>query len=83
MLNEAKDENPEISEKGKIVLKCLQDHPDIKLWKAKDIADMINITSRGASGSMRKLVHDGFCDKMGESPAVYCLTEKGKNYEIN
>ncbi len=82
VLKENKNEKPIISEKGKVVLKCLQDNQDVVLWKAKDIAERINSTSRGVSGTMRKLVSDGFCESMGANPIVYKLTEKGKNFKI-
>ena len=32
---------------------------------------------------MRKLVTDGFVEKIGQDPVMYSLTEKGKNIEIN
>lgn len=83
ILKEAKNEKSELTENGKRVLNYLQEHQDIHLWKAKDLAEQIGISSRGASGAMRKLVNDGFCDKIGESPVIYSLTEKGKNYKIN
>lgn len=82
ILKENKTEKPLVSEKGKVVLKCLQDHPEQIMWKAKDIAAFINSTSRGVSGTMRKLVSDGFCESMGANPSIYTLTEKGKNFEI-
>ena len=53
------------------------------MWKAKDIAERMGISSRGVSGAMRKLVSDGFCEKIGENPIVYKLTEKGKNFNLN
>ena len=82
ILKEVKDEKPALTENGKLILKYLQDHQDIRLWKAKDIAEQMGISSRGASGTMRKLVNDGFCEKIGQDPVIYSLTEKGKNYEI-
>lgn len=82
ILKEVKDEKPVLTENGKLILKYLQDHQDIHLWKAKDIAEQMGISSRGASGTMRKLVNDGFCEKIGQDPVIYSLTEKGKNYEI-
>ena len=42
----------------------------------------MGISSRGASGAMRKLVNDGVCEKLGQDPVIYSLTEKGKNYVI-
>ena len=47
-----------------------------------DVAEQMGISSRGASGTMRKLVNDGFCEKIGQDPVIYSLTEKGKNYVI-
>ena len=82
ILKEVKDEKPVLTENGKLILKYLQDHQDIRLWKAKDIAEQMGISSRRASGTMRKLVNDGFCEKIGQDPVIYSLTEKGKNYEI-
>ena len=65
-----------------MILKFLQEHSDKNMWKAREIAEGLFISSRGVSGAMRKLVTDGFCEKMGENPIVYTLTEKGKNFVI-
>ena len=78
--NEA--EKPALTDSGKLILKYLQDHPEIHLAKARDIAEGLFISSRGVSGAMRKLVNDGFVEKLGESPAIYSITEKGKNFII-
>ena len=53
------------------------------MFKARDIANELGVSSRGISGSLRKLVSDGFCEKIGSNPAVYTITEKGKNYKID
>lgn len=42
----------------------------------------MEISSRKVSGSIRKLVSDGFVEKFGSNPVVYTLTEKGKNFDI-
>lgn len=83
ILKESKVEKTELTENGKIILRYLQEHKDIKLWKAKDLAEQIGISSRGVSGAMRKMVNDGFCEKIGQDPIVYTLTEKGKNFIID
>ena len=82
ILKEIKDEKPILTQNGIPILRYLQEHQDVKLWKAKDLAEQMGVSSRGVSGSMRKLVSDGFCEKIGNSPSVYMLTEKGKNYHI-
>jgi Mn-dependent DtxR family transcriptional regulator len=51
--------------------------------KAKAIAEAMFISSRSVSGAMRKLVTDGFVEKIGEDPIIYCITEKGRNIEID
>ena len=43
---------------------------------------MGDVSSRCIAGAMRKLTFDGYCEKFGDNPIVYSLTEKGKNYKI-
>lgn len=78
----SKSDKPEITDSGKIILDYMQ-KSDLPMFKAKDIADGLYISSRAVSGSLRKLVTDGFCEKVGTDPVVYTLTEKGKNYKID
>jgi predicted transcriptional regulator len=72
----------EITDNGKLILKYMQDN-NIKMAKSRDIADGIGLSSRTVGGSLRKLVTDGFFDKIGNNPVVYTITEKGKNYKID
>ena len=81
-LMNGKNDKPEITDNGKIILDYMQ-KTDVTLLKARDIADGLVISSRAVSGSLRKLVTDGFCEKVGTDPVVYTLTEKGKNYKID
>lgn len=73
---------PEITDNGKLVLKYMQDN-NVKMAKSKDIADGLGISSRAVSGTLRKLVNDGFAEKIGKDPVIYTLSEKGKNYKID
>ena len=81
-LNEGGAEKPVITDNGKVILKYLQENTDKVTYKARDIADGLYISSRGVSGSLRKLVSDGFVEKIGTNPAIYSITEKGKNFII-
>lgn len=83
MLRGEKTEKPPLTENGKKILKHLQENQEVKTWKAKDLAESMGVSSRGTSSSLRKLVIDGFCEKIADNPSVYTLTEKGKNYNIN
>lgn len=76
-------EKPMFTDNGKIILQYLQNNPDTPMWKARDIAEGLFINSRAVSGAMRKLVTDGFVEKVGQDPVVYAITDKGKNIEIN
>lgn len=73
-------EKPELTDNGKLVLAYMKDHLDVTTWKAKDIAEGLFLSSRTVSGAMRKLVIDGFTEKLGKDPVIYTLTEKGKKY---
>ena len=61
----------------------LQQHSETNTWKAKDIAEGMFISSRTVSGSIRKLVNDGFVEKVGQDPVIYSITEQGKNIKID
>ena len=75
------DEKPAFTEQGLQILEFIQNN-NSKNLKAKDIADGLMVSSRKVSGSMRKLVSDGYVNKFGTTPVVYTLTEKGKNFDI-
>ena len=80
-LTDKKAEKPALTDNGKMVLKYLQ-NAEPGLYKAKDIADGLFVASRNVSGAMRKLVADQFVEKMGESPVLYSITKKGKEFII-
>ena len=82
MLNDISETKSILTDNGKIILDFMKKHTDTKTWKAKDISEQIGLASRGVSGALRKLVNDGFCDKLGKDPTYYTLTEKGKKFII-
>ena len=41
------------------------------------------MTPRSVSGSLKKLINDGFVEKVGANPVAYGLTELGKSYEFD
>lgn len=76
------EDKPMFTDNGKLILQYLKDNQSTPMWKAKDIAEGLFISSRGVSGAMRKLVTDGYVEKVGQDPVIYSLTEKGKIVEI-
>ena len=76
-------EKPEFTDNGKLILKYLQDHAtDIPMAKAKDIGEGLFVSSRVVSGAIRKLVTDGYVEKIGQDPVVYAITNKGKEVKF-
>lgn len=77
-------EKPKFTENGKKVLQFMKDNKEKynNMFKAKEIAEGLFISSHGASGAMRKLVTDGYVEKLGESPVVYTLTTLGIEVEF-
>ena len=75
-------DKPLFTDNGKLIMKFLQDHQETPMWKASDVAEGLFISSRAVSGAMRKLVTDGFVEKVGQDPVIYSITEKGKNIDI-
>ena len=77
-------DKPTFTPNGALVLNYMKDNKDTynNLFKAKDIGEGLSISSRTASGAMRKLVNDGYVEKVGESPTVYSLTQKGIEVKV-
>lgn len=78
-------EKPAFTENGKLILGFMQENWEKfnNLMKAKDIADGTFISSRSVSGSIRKLVNDGYVEKVGQDPINYSLTSLGKEVMIS
>ena len=73
---------PLITESGKKVLSYLQSIETVSL-KAADIGSGLGSPTRTVSSALRKLVSDGYVEKIGDKPAVYVITEKGKEFKID
>lgn len=82
-LTEPVEEKPALTDNGKLILGYLQNNPGLTAVKARDIAEGLFISSRTVSGAIRKLVTDGFVEKLGQDPVIYSITEKGKNFVID
>lgn len=76
-------EKPMFTDNGKLILGFLQNHQGAETWKAKDIAEELFVSSRTVSGAIRKLVTDGYVEKLGKDPVLYSITEKGKNIVLD
>ena len=76
-----KDAKPEFTDNGKAILKYLQEVPK-GMYKSRDIAEGMFIASKSVAGAMRKLVTDGYVEKIATDPVIYMITKQGKEIEI-
>ena len=81
--NKDEKSKSEFTDNGKLIMKYLQENLDTEMWKARDIAEGLFISSRSVSGAMRKLVECGYVERLGQDPVIYSITEKGKNIVID
>ena len=77
-------EKPMFTDGGKQILKYLKDNHAVgEAISAKAIAEGMGISSRSVSGAIRKLVTDGFVEKVSTDPVLYALTDKGNEVTID
>ena len=74
----------EMTENGRKSLIWMQENLESmnNIFTAKEIAEGLFTSGRSISGSMRKLINDGYVEKIGANPVQYTLTEKGINYKF-
>ena len=53
------------------------------MFQAKSLGKGMGTTSKKVSGAMRKLVTDGFLEKIGENPVTYSLTKLGESVSLD
>lgn len=75
----------EMTENGQKSLTWMQENLESmnNIFTSKEIAESLFTSGRSISGSMRKLVNDGYVEKIGTNPVQYALTEKGMNYKFD
>ena len=78
----AKSESSQpFTEKGIVVMEALSKVDD---WiTATALGEMIGKNGRSVSGTMKKLIEDGYVEKKEGKPASYRITEFGKEIEWN
>lgn len=74
-----------ITENGAKILTFMIENEDKfnNIFKAKEIGEGLFCSGRSVSGSMKKLVTDGYCEKVGSDPVCYGLTDYGRSYSVD
>jgi DNA-binding MarR family transcriptional regulator len=75
----------EITENGAKVLGFMQENFEKynNIFKSKEIGEGLFISSRSVAGSMKKLISEGFVEKISSEPVTYSITERGKEKDLN
>lgn len=83
-LKTEKTDKTTLTENGIKILKFMQENWEKRnnLFKASDIAEGLFTSGRSVSGSMKKLVSDGYVVKEGKDPVIYSLTEETKSLSL-
>lgn len=73
-----------MTENGQKILSWMQENVDkmSNIFTSKEAAEALFTSGRSIAGSMRKLVNDGYVEKIGKDPVQYSLTEAGRNYQF-
>jgi DNA-binding MarR family transcriptional regulator len=79
------NDKPKFTENGKLVLKYMQENKELRnnIFNAKEVGEGLGVSSRTASGAMRKLVTDGYVEKIGTNPVIYSLTTSGVEVNVD
>lgn len=70
-----KNQKPMLTSLGKMVLAAM---PDTEIT-SKQLSESIGLAANTVSCALLKLVKDGFVEKIGQKPAIYKITQKGKD----
>ncbi len=78
-------ESKGMTENGTKLLSWMQENEVsmCNLFTSKEAAEALFTSGRSIAGSMRKLVNDGYVEKIGKDPVRYSLTEMGKTYQFD
>lgn len=83
-LKKDKGHSKAITENGIKILQFMQENWENRnnIFKAAEIGEGLFMSGRSVSGSMRKLVADGYVVKEGKDPVCYSITDAGKSFEL-
>lgn len=84
--NNSNSEKKNFTETGIKILKIMKENEEkyLNIFSAKQLGELLFISPRSISGSMRKLINDNYVEKIKSSGGTsYCLTDEGKNLQFD
>lgn len=84
-IEDFKEKNSTFTENGRAILKIMQENSEkyMNVFSSKQIGELLLKSPRAISGSMKKLITDGYVEKKSKSPVTYGLTELAKTLEFD
>ena len=84
VLLDEEETGKKVTENGQKILIFMQENEKAmnNIFTAKEIAEALFVSGRSVSGSMRKLLGDGYVNKEGNNPVKYSLTDFGRNLSL-
>ena len=85
LIKEGKNgDSKDMTENGAKVLHFMQEKWESfnNVFTAQNIGEGLFMAPRSVSGSMRKLITNGYVEKVGSKPTSYALTNCGKDYSF-
>ena len=69
-----------LTETGKKILISMYANKEtyLNVFSSKQLGELLFMSARSVSGSMRKLVTEQYVEKLGTNPVTYKLTENGE-----
>ncbi len=73
------------TENGAKILKCMQNNiePYLNIFSSKQLGELLFMPPRSVSGSIKKLITDGYIEKHPGNPITYSLTTLGKEVKLD
>jgi len=80
-----KNSNPIFTENGLKILKCMQENEEVYLntFSAKQLGELLFMSPRSVSGSMKKLLNENYVIKNAGNPITYKLTDLAKGLKLD
>ena len=77
--------NQKVTEKGTKILLCMKENEEkyLNIFSSKQLGELLSMPPRSVSGSLKKLVADGYAEKKSVNPVTYGITSKGKELELD
>lgn len=69
-----------LTEKGQKILAAMANNKEayMNAFSSKQLGELLFMAARSVSGSMRKLISEGYAEKIGVNPVSYRITEEGE-----